>query len=491
MTAVERGNNLGNYPIDDEMQIALQLGRRLVGHWKSLVAAAVIGAAGGFAFALRQPDSYSASVTVKVEAGHSSDQARDNLTDLVVGLNGSNFVREGVIAELIKRGEMDPQEGSGDIHISAAKKGASLMGLAASSSDPDKAYNAAKVLAAVAQNEALDNYKARVEQAAKIREQLSGSASSVSNPPAPVIISESIAATRPTTPNNKDRFARSSIIGGIVGLGATLGSLLLAGLWRGRIEDEEQAKRLLGYPVLAEIQMPKGFKRFTDSVNGDIWSAQNGVNVLAFSELKERVDRVIKVGGGGSFITIGSLHPGEGKTSVALGLAARNARLGDRKVLLIDLDFHRSSMVEKLGLNEGNDGLVELLRKKQELSWEDIRRVVVNTEHGFDLIIAGGSVANPSVLLESPGFKRLVEMLKGEYRYIIGDMPPDVAGPDSRIAASLSDVQIFVVGTKTNGNAQGLPPVLAEHGKYAPVGGLVVNGVPYRQNQYHTSSNGL
>ena len=97
---------------------------------------------------------------------------------------------------------------------------------------------------------------------------------------------------------------------------------------------------------------------------------------------------------GPSTVVVTSSHPGEGKTTVALGLARTQAMSG-RKILLIDADTRKPNVHNVLGA-ENEDGLADYLSEKC-----DEPSIFNDEDTGLHFITAGEPVADPLPLLDS------------------------------------------------------------------------------------------
>jgi receptor protein-tyrosine kinase len=147
--------------------------------------------------------------------------------------------------------------------------------------------------------------------------------------------------------------------------------------------------------------------------------------------------------GRGRLIMITSARPREGKTFTSLNLALSIASEKDMRVLLIDCDVHRRSLVEMLGI-DADKGLVDLLTD----SGVDIADVLLRTNIATLSVLPSGK-GGPQVpeLLSSNRMSGLVEEMVRRYpdRFIILDAPPCLATSDPSILAGLVGQIVFVV----------------------------------------------
>ncbi|MFN5909768.1 MAG: polysaccharide biosynthesis tyrosine autokinase, partial [Bacteroidota bacterium] len=137
-------------------------------------------------------------------------------------------------------------------------------------------------------------------------------------------------------------------------------------------------------------------------------------------------------------IAISSSVSGEGKTFVALNLAGIIALSGKRTILL-DLDLRKPKI--HLGLNADNTkGMSGLIVGQYEL--EDC--IQHSTLENLDFITAGPVPPNPSELLLSDNFVKLVEELKRSYQVIVIDNPPIGLVSDGIKNLTEADIPIYV-----------------------------------------------
>ena len=133
-----------------------------------------------------------------------------------------------------------------------------------------------------------------------------------------------------------------------------------------------------------------------------------------------------------------STNPSEGKSSVAINLAAALAKM--ETVLLIDADLRRPSVATAFSLQSGTPGLSNLLAETHKI--EDC---VQNLEAGFDVLPAGLLPPNPQEMLSTLQFRKLLKLLGEKYDRVIIDSAPVNAVSDSLILATLADSLVYVV----------------------------------------------
>lgn len=113
-----------------------------------------------------------------------------------------------------------------------------------------------------------------------------------------------------------------------------------------------------------------------------------------------------------------SYSKGEGKSTASSNLAISFSKM-EKKVLLIDADLRRPNVHNIFKIS--NDlGLSNVVSKMVTFE-EAVKRNVINN---LDVLSAGIIPPNPSELLCSNSFKRLMDKITEEYDYIIIDTPP-------------------------------------------------------------------
>lgn len=139
-------------------------------------------------------------------------------------------------------------------------------------------------------------------------------------------------------------------------------------------------------------------------------------------------------------IMLTSCVPGEGKSYVAVELAKSIAEMG-KSVILIDCDLRKSVMMSRLEITETVQGLTHFLTGQCQLK----DAIVATNIMKMHLLLAGPIAPNPTELLESSRFEKLITYLRTVYDYIIIDCPPLGILADAAIIARQCDGAILVV----------------------------------------------
>ena len=138
-------------------------------------------------------------------------------------------------------------------------------------------------------------------------------------------------------------------------------------------------------------------------------------------------------------VLLTSSIPGEGKSFISSNLALSLASTG-KKVVLVDLDLHNSSLGRVFDMEEEkgvSDYLANPIRKE-----EIIRETRFENLH---FINAGTLMDNPTELLTNGRIEQLINELEHEYDLVIMDTAPIVFVTDAFLLTNLADATLFVV----------------------------------------------
>lgn len=129
----------------------------------------------------------------------------------------------------------------------------------------------------------------------------------------------------------------------------------------------------------------------------------------------------------------------EGKTFIAVNLAAITAMLGKR-VLLVGLDL-RKPRINRIFKFDDSPGMSAYLSGNCDYE-ETIRKTQIDN---LFYSPSGLIPPNPAELIETERMNKFIERAKREFNYIIIDTPPVAIVTDALLLASYIDVNIFIV----------------------------------------------
>ncbi len=297
------------------------------------------------------------------------------------------------------------------------------------------------------------------------------------------LISRGAVPEFPSSPKKK-------LIVPLVAVGSAIIGVLLAFLiehLNPGFRSAQELEAYTGHPVLGLLPKHRGrvlrgrrlHDRVANEPSSEIGEAIRTIHTSIHLTNMERRPRSILVT---------SSEPGEGKTTLSIGLARTAARSFDR-VVLVDADLRRPAVHRLAGVRAG-PGLTELLTGEADL------REVIQTDplSGAHIIAAGATDPNPPALFTSSQMRRQLMKLAEQYDLVILDSPPVLAVSDTRILAQLVDGTLFAVrwyDTKREAAGMGLRQIVTSGGavmgtvlsmvvpkKYARYGGYGGYGIP-------------
>lgn len=264
------------------------------------------------------------------------------------------------------------------------------------------------------------------------------------------------------------------LLGLIVGLALGAGLAIFQDYLDDTIKDGDEAKRVMGLPLLAVIPyIPQDEKDETGTAARDAGKlftqlSPKSVAAEAFRSLRTNL-HFSAIHQEKKIMLVTSSFPAEGKSLISANLANILSHTGAR-VLLIDCDLRRSSLHTKFGHSK-TPGLTELLAG-------DVAFAVAKHDvgiPGLDLITSGTTPPNPSELLGSEAMRQFLMDQRAAYDNIIIDAPPLLAVTDAPVLTEIADLVILIM------EAGRVPVAAARHMREmlatikAPVAGLVLN----------------
>lgn len=266
-----------------------------------------------------------------------------------------------------------------------------------------------------------------------------------------------------------------------IGLGFLSASciVLIGNSLRAGIEDEREIEKL-GLSVFATIPIVEGLRK-SDASDENYALAYTDPSSLAIESL-----RALRTGLRFSMsvhdakaIAITSSAPNEGKSFISLNLAIAAAQAG-AKVLLVDTDLRRGELYKPFMLPRKAMGLARMLAGDCELD-KIIHR---SKKFGLDFIPTGGYPPNPSELLSSSNFKKLLSELEKRYDLVIYDCPPILAVTDPAIVAG-NKIPSFLVVSHLRTSIQEVEASVANLDRVgASFAGVIVNSYDQSKSQY-------
>ncbi len=264
------------------------------------------------------------------------------------------------------------------------------------------------------------------------------------------------------------------------GLGILLGCCfaLLVDAVDNKIQGSEEIEAS-EMPLLGIVPQLEANKNHTSAIVPDIQhsvfgEAVRGLRSQLLISRSSQAPQVLLITSGG---------PGEGKSTVALHLAASLSRFG-KKVLLVEADMRRPVLRRRLGL-ERTDGLSALLSDHEAAS-----PIFAIPDHPNLSILLGGALPPyPAELLGSQRMHALIEEWRTEFDFVVLDSPPALPVVDSLLLEEMADATVLIarVGSTTRPALARAYKLLLMHRKdpARPAIGILLNFVPIRSAAYY------
>jgi polysaccharide biosynthesis transport protein len=180
-------------------------------------------------------------------------------------------------------------------------------------------------------------------------------------------------------------------------------------------------------------------------------------------------------------LLVTSIHPGEGKSTTALNLAAAIAQTGATSIL-VDSDLRRPTVHSNLSLPR-NPGIRDILSRN--VAFRDVVRQ--GPIPGLSALTSGATPENPAELMGCAEMKGLLNELAKAYDWVIVDAPPVGGMADALIIGGVVDGIVLVVeGDRTTKAvaADGVAQLSSVGGR---VLGAILNRVDVKRNSYYLS----
>jgi len=254
-------------------------------------------------------------------------------------------------------------------------------------------------------------------------------------------------ASVPTSPV-RPHPTQSATFGGFIGLALAAGIVFLAEFLDDTIKSPEDVERLLDLPMIgyiADLELGANI----DERNIGIYVAENPRSPAAeaFRSLRANLE-FAAVDNPLRSILVTSAEASDGKSTVAVNLAAIFAQ-GGKRVILVDGDMRRPRLHRFLG-TPNRVGMTDLFRGSHTLD-----EVMIQTERMANLqIISSGSLPpNPAELLGSHKMNHLLEEMLARADLVVIDSPPSVVADAQVLSAKVDGVALVVQPGKTHAGA--------------------------------------
>jgi succinoglycan biosynthesis transport protein ExoP len=382
-----------------------------------MIVLAILGAAGGSAYAALQRPAYSATAQTYVSAksAGSLGDAAAGVTYVQQAVAGyaqiatTSYVLKPVISGLQLR--TTPAQLATQIQTTTSATTA-VLEITATDQNPSRAIAIANAVAKQLSAAAVSLTPESVATGAAATATSASIKLTVVNP-----------AVAPATASGP---SRALVIAGAALAGLVLAVLigLLRELFDTRVRTADDVERVTELPLLGTIRKDADVARHPLPVLDAARSSQ----AEAFRTLRTNL-RYVELDDIARSLVITSSIESEGKSTTAANLALAAAGLG-QKVLLVDADLRRPAVGRLFGIDD-SIGLSDVLIGQVPLDGA-VQEVA---QSGLQVLPAGAVPPNPNELLQSKAMAELLARLHEQYDLVVFDTPPLLPVSDAAVLA--------------------------------------------------------
>jgi capsular exopolysaccharide synthesis family protein len=283
------------------------------------------------------------------------------------------------------------------------------------------------------------------------------------------------AATPQPTPI-RPRPLTNTMSAGLVGLMLAGGVAFLIEYLDDTIKTSEDVERILGLSVIGYIAN----MQYPDNSDEGIYVVRQPRSPVseAFRSLRTNlefssVDKPLRS------LVVTSANPNEGKTTIAVNLAAIIAQ-GGKQVILLDADLRKPQVHHFLDL-PNRAGLSDLFR--DSVSAQQVSQKFAGME-GVSVITSGSLPPNPTELLASARMVQIFQELAETSQMIIVDSPPSLVSDIQVLAAKVDGVLLVIQPGHTQ--TQDVRAILEQLNRAgARLIGVIFNRIPRDRPYYY------
>ncbi len=247
----------------------------------------------------------------------------------------------------------------------------------------------------------------------------------------------------PTAPCNTPNFRKQVTMVMTAAAFLACACILMLSYLRDTVRSREEAEQKLDCWCLGEIHHEKKYKTLLGWMKRRKMGLliTNPANSFHFVEtirkLRRRVEQHM---GDGKVLMLTSVMENEGKSTVAVNLALSLAQK-HRRVLLVDLDLRKPACHKLLEREDNRHHTHDVL--KGVISLEEA--IVQESLSGLHVLLESKPFSENAQFLASEGLQQLLDAARRQYDYVILDLAPMSAAPDTEYVMEYADAVLLVV----------------------------------------------
>lgn len=251
------------------------------------------------------------------------------------------------------------------------------------------------------------------------------------------ILSPASVSTGPVHP----RYGLTMILAMLVGVGIGVVAIAVMERLDDGFRSGDQIERLTGRPLVGMIP------RIGRGKLGQFTPARFAIEnpTSAYAEALRSAFTAIALGSLDKpprIILVTSSVPGEGKSTFACSLAGLMARSNpDKRIVVVDCDLRRSSVVPSLGVPETGGTVAEYLAGNKTLD-QTLGR---DDDSKLYYVPAKRNTPNSAEILNSNIMRTFIQSLATQFDLVILDTPPLITVSDALVTAQVADYVVFLV----------------------------------------------
>lgn len=393
--------------------------RDVARRWYLIVAAALLVGTGMYVLSdVTYRPSYTTSTTFVATARGSSAtvyqnlSATTNLAGVFTEVLNSSILRSTVLQEL----GMSSFDG---VIQAAAVPETNLLTLQVSASDPRTAF---LVTRSIIENHQIVSYQVLGDTILEVLQE----------PKVPVA---------PSNPHTALSDARRAAV---LAAGAMCLLLALLSFLRDAVRSRQEAERKLDVRCLGEIGHERKYKTFVTLLRHRKTSIliTNPTTSFHFVESIRKLRRQVEqqMGKDRKVLLVTSVLENEGKSTVAANLALSLA-MKRQKVLLIDCDLRKPTCYKLLEQPHRASGTIDVIHGRCAL----MDAVSQEKISGLYLLLEHKALFSSTNLVGSEGMAQLIAQCREAFDFVIIDLPPMSAAPDTESVMEFVDASLLVV----------------------------------------------